>query len=88
LAGPPRLQKRCGRPIQQDPKSGYWHLFLRYDGKQYHKSLKTKEQGEAEGLKGHVELTLLDLERGRLALPPLATDPKTGPSSSRSVRPP
>jgi integrase len=51
-------------------KSGNLHIHFRCGGRQFHKSLKTDREDEAEALKGRIELALLDIERGRLTVPP------------------
>jgi integrase len=56
--------------VTRDAQSGMYRIHFRYAGKQFHKSLKTQDEREAEALKGAIELTLLDLERGRLTVPP------------------
>jgi hypothetical protein len=55
--------------LHRDPKSKTFRVMFRYGGKQYQKSLKTTDQAEAEALKGKIEVTLLELERGRKTLP-------------------
>jgi integrase len=56
--------------LSRDPTSGNYRIHFRFGGRQYQKSLKTDSEKDANALKGRVELTLLDLERGRLTLPP------------------
>ncbi len=56
--------------LSQDAKSGIFRVHFRYGNKQFQKSLKTKDRKKAESRKGRIEETLLDLERGRLDLPP------------------
>lgn len=56
--------------LHQDPKSKRYRVMFRYGGRQYQKGLKTTDEQEANGLKGRIELTLLELERGRKTLPP------------------
>jgi integrase len=46
--------------------------MFRYGGRQFQRSLKTKDPKKADALKGKIELTLLELEQGRLMLPPEA----------------
>src|SRR5688500_3900007 len=55
--------------LTRDPNSGIYRVHFRYGGKQYQKSLKTADGGEAEALKGSIELTLLELERARKTIP-------------------
>jgi len=43
--------------------------MYRDGGKQFQKSLKTTDEGEAERLKNGIETTLLELDRGRKVLP-------------------
>jgi integrase len=50
-------------------QSGNYHIHFRYGDRQYHKSLKTADEKTAVGTKGRIELTLRDLELGRLVLP-------------------
>ena len=54
--------------LRQD-KSGNYHILFRFGDRQFGRSLKTKERCHAESMKGRVETTLLDIERGRLQLP-------------------
>jgi integrase len=56
--------------LSLDPKSGVFRIHFRYAGKQYQKSLKTTDEVEAEASKGRIELTLRDLDNGRLDLRP------------------
>jgi integrase len=46
-----------------------FRVMFRYGGKQYQKSLKTTDEAAAERLKGKIETTILELERGRRTLP-------------------
>lgn len=55
--------------LTKDDKSGMYRIHFRYGGKQFQKSLKTTDEREAEARKGAIEVTLLDLERGRLMIP-------------------
>jgi hypothetical protein len=64
-------------------KSGNYHVHFRFGGRQHHKSLKTSDLKTAEGMKGRLDLTLRDLELGRLVLPPA---PTSGSSSSPTAR--
>ena len=50
-------------------KSGNHHIHFRFSGRQYHKSLKTEDEKTAQSTMGRIELTLRDLELGRLTLP-------------------
>jgi integrase len=54
--------------LSTDP-SGNYHVHFRYGGRQFHKSLKTDDEKTAEAMRGRIDLTLRDLELGRLALP-------------------
>ncbi len=56
--------------IHRDPRTNTFLLMFRYGGKQYRKSLNTKNEAEADGLRGGVVTTLLELKRGRRTLPP------------------
>jgi site-specific recombinase XerD len=49
--------------------SGVYSISFRYAGRQFMKSLKTRSRDEADRLRGRIEGTLLDIERGRLVLP-------------------
>jgi integrase len=55
--------------LSQD-QSGNFHVHFRFSGKQFHKSLKTKDEKTAAAMRGRIDLTLRDLELGRLALSP------------------
>jgi integrase len=56
--------------LSQDPKSKNFRIHFRYGGKQFQKSLKTTDNVEAEAAEGRIELTLRELENGRMELPP------------------
>ncbi len=56
--------------IIKDPKSGYYRIAFRYGQQQFTRSLKTKDERKAEAICGQVEITLSDLLRGRLVMPP------------------
>jgi hypothetical protein len=56
--------------LTRNLESGIYRIHFRYGGKQQHRSLKTTDEREAEARKGAIEITLLDLERGRLVIPP------------------
>jgi hypothetical protein len=58
--------------LSRDENTGILRIHFRFGGKQFQKSLKTTEKVKAEAMKGTVEETLHDLERGRLAVPPEA----------------
>lgn len=58
--------------LSQDPKSQVYRVFFRYGGKAFNKSLKTTDADEADRRRGRIEDVLLDLERGKLELPPRA----------------
>ena len=51
-------------------RSGNISLSFRYGGRQFHKSLGTKEEEEANAIKGRIDLTLRDLRLNRIELPP------------------
>ena len=55
--------------IHKDPKSSFYRIMFRYGGKQFQKSLDTKDEKTAEGMKGKIELILRELEHGRKHLP-------------------
>ena len=48
---------------------GTWYVKFRYEGRQFFKSLRTTNEAEAGRTKARIEGTLIDLHRGRLALP-------------------
>ena len=50
-------------------RDGVWWLAVRVGGRQFQRSLKTRDEREARRLKGVVERAALDLARGRLTLP-------------------
>ena len=56
--------------LSQDPRSKTFRILFWFGGKQFHKSLKTDDEEQADRWRGRIEETLLDLERGRLTLPP------------------
>lgn len=56
--------------LTRHPRSNYWSIKFRFGGKQSCKSLHTEK--EAERLRGVIERTLADMERGRLVCPPEA----------------
>ena len=60
--------------IYQDEKSKVYRILFRFGKppKQFHKSLDTTDQKEAEGLEGRVEDTLRAIEQGWLTVPPHA----------------
>lgn len=58
--------------LSRDKNAGVYRIHFRFAGKQYQKSLKVTDRRKAEGLKGRIELTLLELEQGRKTLPPAA----------------
>lgn len=55
--------------IHRDSKSGIYRIHFRCYGRQYMRSLKTKNLREARGSLGRAEETLLLIERGRLEVP-------------------
>lgn len=55
--------------ISQDPASKKYRIHFRFGGKQFQKSLKTTDQKEAEAALGRIDLTLRELENGRMTLP-------------------
>lgn len=50
-------------------RNGTFHIGLRFNGRLFKRSLKTKDSKTANGALGRVEENLRDVERGRLALP-------------------
>src|SRR5262245_60818173 len=56
--------------LTQDPKSKTYRILFRFGRKQYHKSLKPKNQQEAEAKKGTIKELLLQMERGWVPVPP------------------
>src|SRR5437879_6372870 len=69
----PELVREIGEPVaalSQDPKSKTYRILFWFGGKQYHKSLKTTDQREAEAKKGSIEEMLLGMERGWIQVPP------------------
>lgn len=55
--------------IHQDRKSGIYRILFRCFGRQYMRSLKTKNLREARGSLGRIDETLRLIERGRLEVP-------------------
>jgi hypothetical protein len=55
---------------QFDPKSGKARVFFRYGGRQCNRTVKVKSERAAEALCETIEQTIVDLDRGRLSLPP------------------
>jgi hypothetical protein len=49
--------------------SGAYAISFRYGGRQFMKSLKTRNRDEADGQRRKIELTLSEIERGRLVVP-------------------
>jgi hypothetical protein len=45
-----------------DPKTGIYHIYFRFGGRQFHKSLKTDSERKAEGWRAQIDETLHDLE--------------------------
>jgi integrase len=56
--------------LYRNQQTGKFEMYFRYGGKQFHKSLKTKDRTKAESIRAHVEETIHDLERGKVELPP------------------
>lgn len=52
------------------PRSQKARFFFRHAGRQYNKTLKVETERHAERLLALIEETVLDLERGKLSLPP------------------
>ncbi len=50
-------------------RTGYYAITFRYDGEKYNRSLKTKDEDEAENTKKIVESTLYKIQNGDLAVP-------------------
>lgn len=55
--------------LSQNSKSKCFYIHFRYGGRQFHKSLKTRDEIDATELKGRIEFTLRDLIVGRKSLP-------------------
>jgi hypothetical protein len=55
--------------ISQDPASKKYRIHFRFGGQQFQKSLKTSDEKEARAALGRIELTLRELENGRMTLP-------------------
>ena len=55
--------------VRPDPQTGIYRIHFWYGGRQFQQSLKTTSEQKARTMKGQIEETLLDLERGRLILP-------------------
>jgi integrase len=55
--------------ISQDTASKKYRIHFRFGGKQFQKSLKTTDETEANAALGRIELTLRELETGRMTLP-------------------
>jgi integrase len=51
-------------------RGGIWNIHFRFGGRQFMRSLDTPDAKLAEGWKGRIEETLLDIERGKLTIPP------------------
>jgi integrase len=62
--------------IIKDSRSGFWRLAFRYGEKQFTRSLKTKDEREAEAILGQVEATLAAIRHGWVTVPEGA-DPGT-----------
>jgi integrase len=56
--------------LYRDEQTRYFHILFRFAGKQYHKSLKTKNEKKANGMRANIEEMLHDLDRGRATLAP------------------
>jgi len=54
--------------IQADP-SGNYHISLRFGGRKYKRSLKTKHQKQAQHKQLRLEDTIALIESGRIELP-------------------
>ena len=54
--------------LQMDP-SGNWHIHFRFAGKRFKRSLKTKDEDEARGLRGRIEDNIRLVERGVRVIP-------------------
>jgi hypothetical protein len=62
--------------IALDPASGRYRIRFYYDGVQYHRSIKTKDENKAQSILRRVDDTIQFLEQGRIVMPPDA-DPFT-----------
>jgi hypothetical protein len=55
-----------------NPSTGKARLFFRYCGKQLNRTIKVGSQKEADSVCGVIEEAILDLDRGKLVMPPNA----------------
>ena len=56
--------------FRKDEKSGVYRIHFWFGGKQYQKSLKTSDAGEAEATTGAIAESLGAMEKGWIAVPP------------------
>jgi hypothetical protein len=56
-----------------DPKTSKSRIFFRYGGRQFNRIVLANNSREAERLCALVEVTIQDLERGKLVMPPTPT---------------
>ncbi len=56
--------------LEQHPKSKVYRIRFRFGGRQFFRSIKTKDKNVARSIKGRVEETLRLIEQGRLEIPP------------------
>lgn len=54
--------------LQMDP-SGNWHIHFRFAGRRFKRSLKTKDEDEATGIRGRIEDNIRLVERGVKVIP-------------------
>jgi integrase len=62
--------------LSLDAKSGYYRIVFWFGGRQYRRSLRVRDEGRAEAMRGRVEDTLSLIQTGRLSIPTDA-DPGT-----------
>jgi integrase len=56
--------------LEHDSSSGRYRVRFRYGGRAFKRTLKTRNEKEAEGARARVDETIRLLERGRLVIPP------------------
>src|SRR5439155_4320995 len=67
---PPRVRSRSDTKMANlGIKGGVFHVRFRFHGKEYKKSLKTKDESAARGALHLIELTLHRLHTGQLHIP-------------------
>lgn len=58
--------------LAKHPRSPFYSISFRHGGKQFCKSLDTADEAESLGRLAQIELTLSEIKRGRLIVPPEA----------------